>query len=149
MLSLLEDKFYRSIAMWGLSIALKGDGHLFNLWLSHACKKFKGSTFYDHRPMVQAFRQAEVDLAKQGYLNAEGRTDALETAHNMANPPKVDATLTFKGTLRNGTVIVACTNGAEKTFKVSLTGVDDKALAQTFYHVDAAVIACSAGRAKV
>ena len=67
MLSLLEDKFYRSIAMWGLSIALKGDGHLFNLWLSHACKKFKGSTFYDHRPMVQAFRQAEVDLAKQGY----------------------------------------------------------------------------------
>jgi len=132
--------------MWGLSIALKGDGHLFNVWLSHACKKFKDSTFYDQSPMVTAFRQAEVDLGAKGYLDAPSRAFALETAKNMANPPKVDATLTLKGTIRNGTVSVACTNGTEKTFKVSLTGLDDKALAQTFYHVDAAVIACKPKR---
>jgi hypothetical protein len=92
--------------------------------------------------MVTAFRQAEVDLAKKGWLDAEGQASARRIAHNLANPPPVDVTLTFSGPFQNGTVKVKCKSGGEKVFQVRLNGLGEKVINQAFSQVDAAITSC-------
>ena len=107
--------------MSGLSIAITGDGQLFQIWPSHAMKRFPRATIYDRSPTVTASRQAEVNLGHLGWLDPSGQASAQRTAQNLANPPAVDATLTFTGPIQNGTVKVKCRNGIEKVFQVRLT----------------------------
>ncbi len=128
--------------MRGLSIALAGDGHQFNIWLSHASKRFPGATFYDRSPMITAFRQAEVNLGDQGWLDSEGQASARRTAKNLANPLTVDVTLTFAGKFQNGTVTVKCKNGTEKVLRVRINGLAEEMINRAFYHVDAAITRC-------
>jgi len=135
--------------MSGLSIAITGNGQLFQIWPSHAMKRFPRATIYDQSAAVTAFRQAEVNLGKSGYLDAAGQASAQRTAHNLANPPEVDATVTFSGPVENGTVKVACKNGNEKLFQVRLTALTDEAIEQAFYHVDDAITRCAISPAMV
>ena len=131
------------------SIAVTGDGQLFHLWTTYGMKRFPMATFYDQSATVTAFRKAEVDLGRRGLLDPAGQAAARRTAENLANPPKFNAVLTFKGPAQNGKVTVKCKNGVEKTFEVRLTGIDDRALAQGFHNVDAAVTLCLAGPTSV
>lgn len=133
--------------MSGLSIAITGDGQLFGLWPSHAMKRFPQATFYDRSAAVTAFRHAEVVLGKKGLLNAEGQASARRTAENLANPPEVDATVSFSGPVQNGTVTVTCRNGNTKTFQIKLNDLSDDAIRQAFFNVDAAIIRCKTGSA--
>ena len=135
--------------MIGLSIAITGDGQLFQIWPSHAGKKFPAATIYDRSAKVTAFRQAEVNLGKEGHLNAAGQASAKRTARNLANPPAVDVTLSFKGPVQNGTVKVKCKNGVEKVFQVRLQALDDKSIQQAFAQVDAAITSCKIRGARV
>jgi hypothetical protein len=131
--------------MSGLSIAIRGSGQLFQIWPSHGGKRFPNATIYDRSATVTSFRQAEVNLGEKGWLDAPGQASAQRTAKNLSSPPEVDATLTFEGPVQNGTVRVKCKNGNEKVFQVRLTGLDDKAIEQAFFHVDAAIIRCKFG----
>lgn len=131
--------------MSGLSIAITGDGQLFQIWPTHAMKRFPGATIYDRSARVTAFRQGEVDLGKQGLLDAEGQALAKHTAQNLSNPPAVDATLTFSGTVQNGTVKVKCKSGVERLFRVRLSALGEKVIQQAFFHVDAAITSCGVG----
>ena len=128
--------------MSGLSIAITGDGQLFQIWPSHAMKRFPRATIYDRSPTVTASRQAEVNLGHLGWLDPSGQASAQRTAQNLTNPPAVDATLTFTGPIQNGTVKVKCRNGIEKVFQVRLTSLGDEAIQQAFFHVDAAITLC-------
>tara|TARA_R110002049_G_scaffold29972_1_gene101853 strand:+ start:22715 stop:23122 length:408 start_codon:yes stop_codon:yes gene_type:complete len=130
--------------MSGLSIAITGDGQLFQIWPTHAMSRFPRATIYDRSAAVTAFRQAEVKLGQQGWLDRTGQTATQRTAQNLANPPVVDATLTFAGPIQNGTVTVKCKSGNEKVFQVRLTGLEEKAIKQAFFHVDAAINRCKA-----
>ena len=132
--------------MRGLSIAITGNGQLLSVWPTHAMKRFKGATIYDRSAAVTAFRQDEVNLGQQGHLNPAGQASAQRTAQNIANPPSVDATLTFAGSAQNGTVKVKCKNGTETAFQVRLNGLGDAAIQQAFQHVDAAITRCKTGR---
>ncbi len=131
--------------MSGLSIAITGDGQLFQLWPTHAMKRFPRATIYDRSATVTAFRQAEANLGQQGWLNPAGQASAQRTAQNLANPPAVDATLTFAGSMQNGTVKVKCKSGTEKVFQIRLIGLEDKVVQQGFFHVDAAITRCKTG----
>ena len=135
--------------MSGLSIAITGDGQLFQVWLSHAMNRFPTATFYDRSAATTAVRQGEVTLGKKGFLDAAGQASAQRTAQNLANPPEVDATVTFSGPVQNGTVKVTCRNGAEKVVQVRLHALDDDAIRQAFYHVDDAITRCAISPAMV
>lgn len=128
--------------MAGLSIAITGDGQLFQIWPTHAMKRFPHATIYDRSAKVTAFRHAEVKLGKDGLLNAEGQDAAKRTAQNLANPPEVDATVSFHGPLQNGVVTVKCKAGTEKAFQIRLNGLGKKAIEQAFFNVDAAITRC-------
>jgi hypothetical protein len=131
--------------MAGLLIAFTGEGQLFQIWPTHAMKRFPQATLYDRSAKVTAFRQAEAKLGKDGWLNPEGQAAAKRTAQNLANPTEVDATVTFSGPLQNGVVKVKCKTGAEKVFQIRLNSLDDKAIEQAFFNVDAAITRCKVG----
>ena len=131
-----------------LSIAITGEGQLFQIWPSHAMKRFPQAVIYDRSPTVTAFRLAEVRLGQQGLLDAAGQASAKRTAQNLAKPPEVDATVTFAGPIQNGKVKVKCKNGKEKVFQIRLNDLGDKAIQQAFLHVDAAITKCKLGTPK-
>lgn len=131
--------------MSGLSIAITGSGQLFQIWPTHAMKRFPKATIYDQSAGVTALRRAEVKLGQSGLLDPAGQAAARRTEANIAAPPDVDTTVTFEGSAQNGTVRVTCRRGTEKTFQVRLTGLDDDSVRQAFYHVDAAITLCAAG----
>ena len=112
-------------------------------------KRFPKATIYDRSATVTDFRKAEVKLGQQGRLDPSGQASARRTAQNLANPPAVDATLTFAGPVQNGTVKVKCRNGVEKVFRVQLLGLGDEAIKQAFLQVDAAIALCKNGRPMV
>ena len=126
------------------AIAVTGDGLFMDMWITHGMTRFPQATFYDRSAKVTAFRQAEADLDKAGYLNAEGRAAAKRIAENLKNPPEVDATVEFSGQNFKGKAIVTCKNGNRKEFDLQLVGISDKEIAQLFFHVDAAVTRCKA-----
>ena len=128
--------------MSALSIAIKGDGQLFQIWPSHAMKRFPQAVLYDRSPAVTAFRQAEAKLGQRGFLDAAGQASAKRTAQNLSNPPAVDATVTFAGPIQNGKVTVKCKNGKEKVFQIRLNDLGEMAIQQAFFHVDAAIARC-------
>jgi hypothetical protein len=133
----------RSDAMSGLSIAIKGQGQLFQIWPTHAAKQFPRATIYDRSATVTGLRQNEANLGAQGLLDAAGQASAQRIAQNLASPTAVDATLDFAGPLQNGTVTVTCKNGTEKMFQVRLLGLGDGQITQGFFHVDAAITLCT------
>jgi hypothetical protein len=45
--------------MWGLTIAITGEGQLLQIWPTHAMTRFKGATIYDRSAATTAFRQGE------------------------------------------------------------------------------------------
>ena len=127
------------------AIAITGDGQLFQIWPTHAMKRFPMATLYDRSPKAMGFRQAEVDLGRRGLLDPTGQAAARRIADNLTNPPDVDATVTFKGPVQNGTITVTCRNGTKKTFQIRLTALDDHSVEQGFHNVDAAIARCLAG----
>ena len=131
--------------MSGLLIAITGEGQLFQIWPTHAMKRFPQATIYDRSAKVTAFRHAEAKLGQDGWLNAEGRDAAKRIAQNLANPPVVDATVTFSGPIQNGVVTVKCKTGIEKVFQIRLNGLDKKAIEQAFFNVDSAITRCKVG----
>lgn len=135
--------------MAGLKIAITGDGQLFQIWPSHAMTRFPKATLYDRSAAVTAFRRAEAALGAKGLLDPEGQASARRTAENLANPPAVDATVTFSGPIQNGKVKVTCKNGNEKVFQIRLLSLEDEAIKQAFFHVDDAITRCAATPAVV
>jgi hypothetical protein len=135
--------------MAGLKIAITGDGQLFQIWPSHAMTRFPKATLYDRSAAVTACRRAEAELGAKGLLDPEGQASARRTAENLANPPAVDATVTFSGPIQNGTVKVTCKNGNEKVFQIRLLSLEDEAIKQAFFHVDDAITRCAATPAVV
>lgn len=131
--------------MWGLSIAIMGEGQLFQVWPTHAMKRFKGATIYDRSAGVTAARQGEAQLGQQGRLNAAGQASARRVAQDLANPKPVEVTLRFAGSAHNGTVTVHCGNGSETTFQVRLAGLSEDAIQRAFHKVDEAITQCKTG----
>ena len=135
--------------MAGLKIAITGDGQLFQIWPSHAMTRFPKATLYDRSAAVTALRRAEAELGAKGLLDPEGQASARRTAENLANPPAVDATVTFSGPIQNGIVKVTCKNGNEKVFQIRLLSLEYEAIKQAFFHVDDAITRCAATPAVV
>lgn len=124
------------------SMGTKGKGMHMGPYITHAFKRWKGATIYDRSAFITAMRQREVDLGRQGYLDAEGTAMARRTAENLAKKPDDDVTLEFKAKGMLLTVTVTCKKGVSTEVSVlpNLLVHDD--MTQAFFQLDAAVGKC-------
>ena len=126
--------------MPGLKIAIEGRGKFFWMCLRHVGTRFPRATIYDRSAAATAFRKAEADLGRRGFLDAEGQRMARRISHSLDHPPEDDSTVAFT----QDSATVTCRNGKSRTIKLYLTGLDDNAVARTFFNLDAAITQCTA-----